>query len=328
MLRLEKESFHYLQRNGWSASQRFPLSKPVLETADGNTYMGGSEGLLRINKTACPSTGLQLAAPVLQEVFLDGAAVAVAPSLELRGFPPFLLVDIHVQLKGVDAHSANASSVSASVVSTTCHIETAQPFLSLSDLFSRRLPDYDTVYTERWQLERRIRFARFRGDALGGNKSGLSPFVSEPTLLVTLIHTHNRRMKHKLQEEERKIYKEKVRALININHELRTPLTLIYSPLKQLAEQPPIPREQQIKVQSAFKQARQMKNIIDMILNMQKMQRGEKSTHVVDGFEMTDQSYSGRFPKSSPCAKSRWGLSPDDIIGRCISTAIMRNHHQ
>ena len=37
-----------------------------------------------------------------------------------------------------------------------------------------------------------------------------------------------------LKEKEKKISEDKVRFLINISHELRTPLTLIYAPLKQL----------------------------------------------------------------------------------------------
>ncbi|WP_333615452.1 ATP-binding protein [Bacteroides pyogenes] len=249
------------------------LSKPVLETADGNIYMGGSEGLLRINKPLRPSTGLQLAAPVLQEVFLDGAAVAVAPSLELRVPHHFSSLYIHVQLKGADVFRKRIFRFRIKGLNDE-YIETAQPFLSLHTLSPG---DY------------RITTQCTQNDGSWSEESVLLDFEVMPPwwkqiwfialcigagilLLVTLIHTHNRRMKHKLQEEERKIYKEKVRALININHELRTPLTLIYSPLKQLLNSRRIPREQQIKVQSAFKQARQMKNIIDMILNMRKME--------------------------------------------------------
>ena len=90
--------------------------------------------------------------------------------------------------------------------------------------------------------------------------------------IIYIIKAHDRQLKRKYKEQERTIYKEKVKALININHELRTPLTLIYTPLKQLTNSKQIPYELRGKLYGAFKQARQMKNIIDMILNMRKME--------------------------------------------------------
>ena len=90
--------------------------------------------------------------------------------------------------------------------------------------------------------------------------------------IIYTIKAHDRQLKRKYKEQERTIYKEKVKALININHELRTPLTLIYTPLKQLTNSKQIPYELRGKLYGAFKQARQMKNIIDMILNMRKME--------------------------------------------------------
>ena len=90
--------------------------------------------------------------------------------------------------------------------------------------------------------------------------------------IIYAIRAHDQHLKRKYKEQERTIYKEKVKALININHELRTPLTLIYTPLKQLTNSKQIPYELRSKLYGAFKQARQMKNIIDMILNMRKME--------------------------------------------------------
>lgn len=92
------------------------------------------------------------------------------------------------------------------------------------------------------------------------------------SFIIYIIKAHDRQLKRKYKEQERTIYKEKVKALININHELRTPLTLIYTPLKQLTNSKQIPYELRGKLYGAFKQARQMKNIIDMILNMRKME--------------------------------------------------------
>jgi signal transduction histidine kinase len=50
--------------------------------------------------------------------------------------------------------------------------------------------------------------------------------------IIYIIKAHDRQLKRKYKEQERTIYKEKVKALININHELRTPLvSLFWAPM-------------------------------------------------------------------------------------------------
>lgn len=109
--------------------------------------------------------------------------------------------------------------------------------------------------------------------------------------IIYTIKAHDRQLKRKYKEQERTIYKEKVKALININHELRTPLTLIYTPLKQLTNSKQIPYELRGKLYGAFKQARQMKNIIDMILNMRKMEVEKYPAHVFHALQRMVAKY-------------------------------------
>lgn len=68
-----------------------------------------------------------------------------------------------------------------------------------------------------------------------------------------------------LKEKEKKISEDKVRFLINISHELRTPLTLIYAPLKQLLNSDNSDGERlHQQLRRIFKQARQMRNLINL----------------------------------------------------------------
>ena len=88
------------------------------------------------------------------------------------------------------------------------------------------------------------------------------------------IRKKENKMKWIMKEHEQKIYEDKVRFLINISHELRTPLTLIHAPLnrilKDLEKNSPI-YEPLLKI---YKQANRMKEIINMVLDMRRMETG------------------------------------------------------
>lgn len=84
-----------------------------------------------------------------------------------------------------------------------------------------------------------------------------------------------------LKEKEKKISEDKVRFLINISHELRTPLTLIYAPLKQLLNSDNSDGQKlNQQLRRIFKQARQMRNLINMVLDMRRMEVGYEELHL------------------------------------------------
>lgn len=96
------------------------------------------------------------------------------------------------------------------------------------------------------------------------------------TLLITgtlyWLYRKEERMKEELQMHKQKIYEEKVRFLININHELRTPLTLIYTPLCQLMQNMSQDNPVYPTLRSIFKQSKRMKELLNMVLNLRKME--------------------------------------------------------
>lgn len=83
-----------------------------------------------------------------------------------------------------------------------------------------------------------------------------------------------------MREHEKKIYEEKIRFLINISHELRTPLTLIYASLKRILNKEVKQDELPEYLQGAFKQANQMKDIINIVLDARKMEVGQEVLHI------------------------------------------------
>lgn len=86
------------------------------------------------------------------------------------------------------------------------------------------------------------------------------------------IRRKEERLKWAMKEHEQQVYEEKVRFLININHELRTPLTLIHAPLKQLLEKIAPDDEKYRIVQGIANQSARMKKLINMVLDVRKME--------------------------------------------------------
>ena len=69
---------------------------------------------------------------------------------------------------------------------------------------------------------------------------------------------------------QQELNEDKIQFLTNVSHELRTPLTLIYAPLKRLlnhTESGKLTRSQKTQLESAFRQATTMKNIINWVLD-------------------------------------------------------------
>ena len=105
-------------------------------------------------------------------------------------------------------------------------------------------------------------------------------FLVAGMVFFSLIIKKENRLKREMREHEKKIYEEKIRFLINISHELRTPLTLIYASLKRILNKEVKQDELPEYLQGAFKQANQMKDIINIVLDARKMEVGQEVLHI------------------------------------------------
>lgn len=96
-----------------------------------------------------------------------------------------------------------------------------------------------------------------------------------------LRRRRNRRMQWKIQEHTNKINEEKVHFLINISHELRTPLTLIYAPLKRILDKNEWndPDKLNRQLGSIYKQVLDMKNMINMVLDINSLKETKSALH-------------------------------------------------
>lgn len=97
---------------------------------------------------------------------------------------------------------------------------------------------------------------------------------------ISIIRKKDNAMKMALKEHEKNVYEEKVRFLINISHELRTPLTLIHAPLKRILKKMNTNDSDFIALSKIYRQSGRMKKLLNMVLDLRKMEMGEKTVHL------------------------------------------------
>ena len=102
-------------------------------------------------------------------------------------------------------------------------------------------------------------------------------FLALMVLVLIILYIYRRserKFRWKVKEYEQKINENKIQFLVNISHELRTPLTLIYAPLKRLIkgfeDNDPVKES----LTDIYHQARCMRDIINMVLDINKLDRG------------------------------------------------------
>ena len=107
--------------------------------------------------------------------------------------------------------------------------------------------------------------------------------------ILTVIHRRNLYLLElEKKKMEQSINEEKIRFLENVSHELRTPLTLIYAPLKRLLNGQFSLEQSKEQLGNIFRQALQMKGMINMVLDINKFNTGydtiQKESHILNSW--------------------------------------------
>lgn len=98
--------------------------------------------------------------------------------------------------------------------------------------------------------------------------------------LWSILNHKKNQLRLAMQRHTQEVYEEKVRFLININHELRTPLTLIQAPLQLLLGTLSSDDKNYLALRNVYKQSKRMKDLLDKILNLRKMESGESKLDI------------------------------------------------
>lgn len=262
------------------------LSKPRLLSSQGDVYMGGVKGLLYINsKLPLVTTGV----PKLQlsEVVINGESV----NDKLSGNPTGISapwnsnITIRIMSKEEDIFRQKVYRYQIEGLNDQ-QIESYNPELVIRSLppGSYKIMASCTAKDGSWIPSQEVLELTI-----------LPPwyrtwwFIISCAVFITaaVIETFRRTLKRKeeklkwaMKEHEQQVYEEKVRFLINISHELRTPLTLIHAPLSRILKSLSAEDTQYLPIKAIYRQSQRMKNLINMVLDVRKMEVGESKLQI------------------------------------------------
>lgn len=267
--------------DGVSPNELF--ARPVCITSTSDIYMGGSAGLLHI----CENNMLQdISVPqlMLSRINRDHHPLEVkGTTIEELTVPwNFENIQFHFVVKENNFFRERKFKYTISGGSGLSVMESDKPVLSLNSLPAgkyRIAAQCDmqngewtqpivcallTITPPWWKSVWAILFYILLGAA------------SLCGVILYHIRKNKLQLKTELEMHEQKTKEEKIQFLINISHELRTPLTLIYTSLKRMIVDKESPSAENAQLKSIFKQAQRMKNIINMVLDVRKIEVGKE----------------------------------------------------
>lgn len=266
------------------AAENEYLSKSKLISSNGDIYLGGVQGLLQIGseyeitESEDPAIKLNKLKADEEEVTPDKKGI-----YKVHRSCKTMSLSISIHEKDIFRQKRYRYQIS----SDNPAIETSSPLLNI-----RQLPhpgSYDI----------KVSCSKRNGDWSDMTKiltlkvpqpwyltwwfitiSCLIVLLSFYLILRTLSIRKENQMKLALKENEQKMYEEKVAMLINISHELRTPLTLIIAPLKRLLESMSPEQPGFNTLSRIYRQSRRMRRLLDMVLDLRKMEVGKSSLKI------------------------------------------------
>lgn len=260
--------------------------KARLATSDGNVYLGGNEGLFHISTahTPPPSDAPDIA---LMDVVLDGERAANRPFNEKIRIPwTNKTLVVRIQVREDDFFRKRLYRFRVTGGDYGEEIDSNTPELTLRNLLPGSYMVEASCNTPRgewtsWEpvlccevtppWYKTIWFTGVWITLAAGFVLGI---------FFLLLRRKERRMQRELEHHRQQIAEEKVRFLINISHELRTPLTLILGPLGRLIKSEPNAAADRSLLKKIYKQAQRMKELINMVLTLRKMEMSVTTLHL------------------------------------------------
>lgn len=263
------------------------LAKPHLRSREGDIYIGGVQGLLRIDSeyqidaSETPVVSLYNIAADKEVIYAGADGVYEVPRDSKS-----LKISASTQETDIFRHKMYRFSFQEGEK----EYEIMSPTLEVLDLPEPGKYDVTVCCTKRngdWTEPYRIMTLRIpRPWYLSGwFIAGVFIFIiiTAGSVVIGYMHRKTSRLQLALKEQEQKVYEEKVRMLINISHELRTPLTLIMAPLKRLLNTPASKDDQTATLSRIYRQSKRMRDLLDMVLDLRKLEVGKSGLKMEKG---------------------------------------------
>lgn len=272
----DKDSFAMFGESDGASVNEY-LSKPRLLSDNGDVYIGGVQGLLRIDSEYSIDAS-EIPQLSLYDISADKERIYCGKNgiYEVPRNSKILSISISTQ----ETDLFRQKMYKYSIPGCGREYRTKSPTLEIRDLPDPGRYDIMVSCTKRngeWTEPSRILTIRIpRPWYLSGwFIAGALIFIliTVSSVIIGYMHRKTSRLQLALKEQEQKIYEEKVSMLINISHELRTPLTLIMAPLKRLLSESP--QEQAGTLGRIYRQSKRMKSVLDMVLDLRKLEVGQ-----------------------------------------------------
>lgn len=276
----DSDSFTLFGSSDGAAPNEY-LSKPRLLSKEGDVYLGGVQGMLHIDKdysidiTDEPSVSLYSITVDNMTVYADNDGMCRIPRNSKS-------IEISVMSQEKDIFREKVYRFMMPDLDIS--FESKSPVLAIQQLDKPGKHDILVTCTRRngeWCEPVRLMTLDIPQPWF---LSGWFIICISAFTFLTAISVHisiTRRRKSRLQlalkEQEQKTYEEKVQFLINISHELRTPLTLIMAPIKRLLGIIQPEDEHYPVLSRIYRQARRMRDLLNMVLDLRKMEVGKNS---------------------------------------------------
>lgn len=268
------------------ASPNEYIARPTLLSKSGDIYMGGVMGLVRIAKGIQFEDTSHLSIE-LTDILLNGVSVNIADKAEANISIPWNHTSIGIKVMAREEDVFRKKIFRYNIIGLNNQfIESYDHTLTLNTLPAGNYEIMASCSTKdgSWSFPVKVLSLSVTPSWWKSKWFILSVivFIVGSTVLTIryVIRKKESKLKWEIKEHEQKSYEEKVRFLINISHELRTPLTLIYAPLKRLLNNNIKDENLNKQLTGIYKQARQMKNIINMVLDIRKMEVGQDALHL------------------------------------------------
>lgn len=250
----------------------------------GNIYMGGSEGLVKIDENIVyddsPDSKVQLA-----DIIFNGRSYIGKMQDETIEIPwdyNSLTISINLNERDIFRKTMYRFFITGS---NEQFVETYDPSISLTSLSPGKYTiqvshnGRDGSYNEPSKLVDVVIVPPWYNRSWVITASILIMILLIMLVVRFVIWRSKEALRWEKKEYEQQMNEEKINFLVNISHELRTPLTLIYAPLQRLIDESKERDATKLtdKLSLIYKQAWQMKNIVNMVLDINRLNATEDS---------------------------------------------------
>ena len=287
---IEEDSFAMFGESDGALLNEYQ-AKPRLLSNEGDVYLGGVQGLLRIDKdytidaSEVPSISLYNISADKERIYADEDGIYEVPRDS-----KILSISVSTRETDIFRHKMYRFSIAGSGK----EYELMSPTVEIRDFPDPGKYDVLVSCTKRngdWTEPSRIMTLRIprpwylSGWFIIGVLALI--LIAAGSIAIGLMYRKASRLQLALKEQEQMVYEEKVRMLINISHELRTPLTLIMAPLKRLLSGTAPQQEHTATLHRIYRQSKRMKNLLDMVLDLRKLEVGKS------GLKMEKADFNG-----------------------------------